>query len=382
MITSLQSRTKIMHIVARMNVGGPAILLADLVRNLDPVEFEQFVVTGFCDPNEVDYLDSVATDIHPIRIKGLGRSISFFRDLTAFLFLVREIRRIRPQIVHTHTSKAGLLGRLAAFIALPSARRVHTYHGHLLHGYFGKSKSLAFIFIERILAKYTHELIAVGSKVMDDLLRVGVGSVSKFHVIHPGLHEDNIDSKEKCRVDLGLSQEKTFILFIGRLTQIKRPDRLIDVIYSIAPTSDNVHFLVVGGGELLSTTKMEAESNSLPVSFFGWRNDVSKFLGASDIAILCSDNEGVPLSLIQAALAKLPIISTDVGSVTDLVKHGVNGYVTSKNPREIADFLEKLIEDPKLRSVFGEASFEIAQGSFTSKAMMENHKKLYQLTMK
>jgi glycosyltransferase involved in cell wall biosynthesis len=105
-------------------------------------------------------------------------------------------------------------------------------------------------------------------------------------------------------------------------------------------------------------------------------------LGASDIAILCSDNEGVPLSLIQAALAKLPIISTDVGSVTDLVKHGVNGYVTSKNPVEIANFLENLIDDPKLRSVFGEASFEIAQGSFTSKAMMEKHKKLYQLTIK
>ena len=136
-----------MHLIARMNVGGPAVLVADLMRNVASDKFELVLVTGYCKKNESDYLDEVATDIEVTRILGLGRSLSFFSDLKAFGALIREIKKFDPDIIHTHTAKAGLLGRMAGLVAKPSAKRLHTYHGHLLHGYFGKGKTRVVIFI-------------------------------------------------------------------------------------------------------------------------------------------------------------------------------------------------------------------------------------------
>jgi hypothetical protein len=129
---------KVMQVIARMNVGGPAVLVADLMRNLDPQRFSITLVTGSCDENESDYLDEVAQDVAAVRIAGLGRSVSPLKDLGAFFLLIKEIKKFKPDVIHTHTAKAGVLGRIAGLIAKPSARRLHTYHGHLLHGYFGK----------------------------------------------------------------------------------------------------------------------------------------------------------------------------------------------------------------------------------------------------
>jgi glycosyltransferase involved in cell wall biosynthesis len=373
---------RVMHVIARMNVGGPAVLVADLMRSIDSRKFEQVLVTGHCDENESDYLVEVASDVKAFRIMGLGRSVSVIKDLLAFTGLIREIKRFDPDVIHTHTAKAGVLGRIAGLIAKPSAKRVHTYHGHLLHGYFGAGKTHVVVIIEKMLSWISHSLISIGSNVMKDLLRVGVGSEVKFHVIFPGLQDLDIMPKGQARTELGLDRDKLYVVFVGRLTRIKRPDRLVEIAAELKKDYQNMHLLVAGAGELFDLTKSEAELRELPMTFYGWRNDIARILCASDVAILCSDNEGVPLTLIQAAQAGLPIVSTDVGSVSDIVKHGVSGTLVGCSSAQLAQGLRVLIEDEGLRDSYGLAGMKRASEYFSSKKMVVAHEQLYQHLLK
>ena len=310
---------KVMQIIARMNVGGPAVLVADLVKKLDPQGFSTVLVTGYCDKNESDYLDEVARDVVAIRIPGLGRSISPLKDLTAFFLLIKEIRKFKPDVIHTHTAKAGVLGRLAGLIARPQATRIHTFHGHLLHGYFGSSKTRLVILLERFLGLITYRFISIGNIVKNDLVQAGIAKVSKFEVIYPGLQELDRYPKPDARSTLGLEPLKKYLVFVGRLTSIKRPERLIDLARFLKDKHPESWLLITGAGELLNALSAQAQKEALPITFFGWRNDIGAILSASDIAVLCSDNEGIPLTLIQASQAGLPIVSTDVGSVSDII---------------------------------------------------------------
>ena len=377
-----QRSLRVMHVIARMNVGGPAVLVADLMRSVDSGKFEQVLVTGYCDENESDYLDEVATDIKAVRIVGLGRSVSVIKDLLAFVRLIREIKRFDPDVIHTHTAKAGVLGRIAGLIAKPSAKRVHTYHGHLLHGYFGAGKTRVVVVIEKILCWISHGLISIGTNVMNDLLKVGIGKADKFHVIFPGLQDLDVMPKTQAQSELGLDPDKLFVVFVGRLTQIKRPDRLVEIAAELKKHYPNVHLLVAGAGELFDATKNAAESQSLPITFYGWRNDIARILCASDIAILCSDNEGIPLTLIQAAQAGLPIVSTDIGSVSDIVKHQEGGLLVGCSSTELANGLKVLIEDADLRARYGAAGKARATQFFSSKSMVQAHENLYRDLLK
>lgn len=368
---------KVMLVIARMNVGGPAVLVADLIRNFDSRVVDSILVTGYCDQNESDYLDEVATDLEAIRISGLGRSISLTKDLRAFFLLINEIRKFKPDVIHTHTVKAGLLGRVAGLIAAPSAKRVHTFHGHLLHGYFGKGKTQIVIIVERLLALICVRLIAIGNSVKDDLLKAGVGKEEKYEVIFPGLQSLSIHPKAEARNSLGLEAAKIYLVFAGRLTQIKRPDRLLGLGRFLKFNYPDAHLLVAGAGELLDTTKSSAESEKLPVTFMGWRNDIDLILSGSDIAILCSDNEGIPLTLIQAAQAGLPIVSTNVGSVSDIVIQGQTGLLTEASSEALISAVAQLLDDAPLCIKLGEAGQKHANEFFTSEAMVKHHERLY-----
>jgi glycosyltransferase involved in cell wall biosynthesis len=174
------------------------------------------LVTGYCDENESDYLDEVATDIKAIRIPGFGRSISIGNDLKAFFLLMREIRRFKPDVVHTHTAKAGVLGRVAAFLARPSAKRIHTFHGHLLHGYFGSRKVQILVFLEKTLGLITYKFVAIGNVVKADLVRAGIAKDSKFEVVYPGLQNLDVYPKLEARKTLGLDSKKIYVAYVGR----------------------------------------------------------------------------------------------------------------------------------------------------------------------
>ena len=368
---------KVMQIIARMNVGGPAVLVADLMRSLDSQKFSTVLVTGYCDENESDYLDEVAQDVAAVRIPGLGRSVSPLKDLGAFFLLIKEIRKFKPDVIHTHTAKAGVLGRLAGLIARPQAKRVHTFHGHLLHGYFSSGKTRLVITLEKVLGYITYKFVAIGNIVKNDLVRAGIAPDSKFEVIYPGLQELDRYPQTQAQSALGLDPSKKYVVFVGRLTSIKRPERLIDLARFLKVMYPDSWLLIAGAGELLESLSAQAEKEVLPVTFLGWRKDIGAILSASDIAVLCSDNEGIPLTLIQASQAGLPIVSTDVGSVSDIVISGTTGLLTAVSSEGLIQGVATLLDEPELGQRFGKAGEERAREFFSSRAMVERHQRLY-----
>jgi glycosyltransferase involved in cell wall biosynthesis len=373
----MAAQVKVMQIIARMNVGGPAVIVAELMRGLDKSAFEQILVTGYCDENEADYLDTVAKDIKATRIAGLGRSVSLIADLKAFFDLVSLIRKYKPDVIHTHTAKAGVLGRLASLLAGRGAVRVHTFHGHLLHGYFSSALTKLVVLIEKFFAARTSVLIAIGSKVKEDLLAAGIGRADKYRVFFPGLPAPTAIAKSAAQSALGISSEVLYCTFVGRLTQIKRPDRLLDVAAECKRRGIDLRFLVAGEGELFESSKQRAMKDQLNMTFFGWRSDIDQIFAASDIAILSSDNEGIPLTLIQAAQAGLPIVATNVGSISDIVISESTGYLTAPKAAAMADAIEKLVRDGQLRKMMGDAGKARATQYFSLERMIKDHSDLY-----
>jgi glycosyltransferase involved in cell wall biosynthesis len=379
MAQARNKKVKVVQIIARMNVGGPAVIVADLMRSIDSSKVEQVLITGYCDSDEADYLETVATDIKATRIAGLGRSVSVISDVRAFFALVAMIKKIAPDVIHTHTAKAGVLGRLAAILAGRSAKRVHTFHGHLLHGYFSGWKVKLVIAIEQFLAKRTDILVAVGNQVKSDLLAAGIGKPDQYRVFYPGLVEPKKISKDVARKQFAMDAGDIYVAYVGRMTAIKRPDRLLNTAAEIKARNLPVKFIVAGEGDLFEATKRDSERRDLPVEFLGWRKDIGALFAASDIAILTSDNEGIPLTLIQAAQASLPIVATGVGSVGDIVVHEVNGYLVDSEPAALADALQKLAIDPVLRQIMGDAGRERTSRYFSLEKMCADHTELYQL---
>jgi glycosyltransferase involved in cell wall biosynthesis len=368
---------RIMQVIARMNIGGPAVIVADLMLRLNNEKFEAILVTGYCADDEADYLEEFGLDIPVTRISGLGRSVSFYGDLKSFLRLIKLIRNFKPDVIHTHTAKAGLLGRLAGLIAYPSAKRIHTFHGHLLHSYFSPWKTQLIIYAERVLAFFSTKLVSIGNQVKNDLLTAGVGNPSQYSVIFPGLKELKIQSKTSARHEIGLMQNNIYIVFVGRLTQIKRPDRLIEISRHLKFKYPNTELVIAGAGEKLEEIQELVKKELLPVVFLGWRNDIGRILSASDVAILCSDNEGIPLTLIQASQAGLPIISTNVGSVSDIVIDGETGLLTETNAQSLNHALDVLLSNPAKMIQIGLAGKARSESHFSLSGMIQAHEELY-----
>ncbi len=368
---------RVLRIIARMNVGGPAVQVTGLMRGLNPTVFEHRLLTGHCNADEADYLLEAATDIPVTRIDGLGRSIKPIADLTALIAIVKVIREFKPDIIHTHTAKAGVLGRVASIISLRPSIRIHTFHGHLLHGYFGSFKTKLVILIEKNLAFFTHQLLAVGKKVQDELIEAGIGNEKKFAVMPPGLSLGEIPASALAKSELGLQKDLLYCSFIGRVTKIKRPDRFLDVVSELVRRSVKIQFFIAGDGNLLEETKFRIEKDSLPVVCLGWRTDIERVIGASDIVILTSDNEGTPLSLIQAGMAGIPVVSTNVGSVSEVVIDGETGLVTDVDVIAIADAVESLVVNSELRNQLGNAAQQFTSENFGVSRLVKDHEVLY-----
>jgi glycosyltransferase involved in cell wall biosynthesis len=366
-----------MRIIARMNVGGPAVQVSGLMRGFDSIEFNHRLYTGYCAADEADYLDTVATDVKATRIQGFGRRVSLGGDIKAFIALVREIRSFKPHVIHTHTAKAGFLGRIASIVSLQPAIRVHTFHGHLLNGYFGTFKRSLVVIAEKFLALFTHQLLAVGDKVRQDLLNAGIGSKDKFGLMPPGLAIAVLPDRNESRIALTLPSNSLQCAFIGRVTQIKRPDRFLDVVSEIKKRGVDLDFFIAGDGELLETCRERIKKDNLPVTILGWQSDIERVLSSADMVVLTSDNEGTPLSLIQAGMAGLPGVTTNVGSVPEVVLDGVTGIVTELGVQEIANALEKLVNDSVLRTKLGVAAQEFTMSNFGVKRLVHDHEELY-----
>ncbi len=370
-------RIRVMRIISRMNVGGPAVQVSSLMRGLSSIEFDHRLYTGFCASDEADYLETVATDIDVTRIEGFGRRISVGGDLQAFLNLVKEIRSFKPHLIHTHTAKAGFLGRIASIVSLHPSIRVHTFHGHLLSGYFGAFKRALVVLAEKILSKFTHQLLAVGTKVMQDLLNAGIGKSEKFAVMPPGLEIGELPNRRMSQAFLNVSGKNVQCAFIGRVTQIKRPDRFLDVVSELKNRGVAIEFFMAGDGDLLKFCRERITQQNLPVKILGWQSDIERILSAADIVVLTSDNEGTPLSLIQAGMAALPVVTTGVGSVPEVVLDGITGIVTNLDVQEIANALEKLVHDELLRTQMGIHAKAFTMANFGTKRLVYDHEQVY-----
>jgi glycosyltransferase involved in cell wall biosynthesis len=372
-----ESKIKVLHLVTRMNVGGVAVLIDNLLANISPIEFDVVLAFGACENPEKDYLASRKVSYKFIRIPKFHKSIKLADDFFAFLEICKIIRNFRPDVIHTHTSKAGLYGRIAGFLFCRKARRVHTFHGHLLIGYFSKIKLKIVVTIERILGQISFALIAMGTQVKKDLVDAKIGSNKIFKVLYPGLISPTFPSREVARRELGLTKDAIYCIYIGRLTQIKRPERVLQVAELTNSQSEKVNYLVVGDGEMRGALEAMAKSNELPVRFFGWREDIPTLLAAADILILTSDNEAVALTLIEAAQAGLPVVTTAAGSVRDIAIDGQTGFVTDFDFRNLADSILKLAHSSELREQFGQSGLALANEKFSIKRMVEDHQDFY-----
>lgn len=333
-----------------MNVGGPALQVVALTEGLRPPRFSTRLLVGSVGDGEADYLQLRAPDLAAAHVRGLGRAPSPLDDAAAFGSIVKEIRAFRPHIVHTHTAKAGVLGRLAA-IACRVPATVHTFHGHLLHGYFSSAVRRGIVGTESALARRTTRLVAVGSRVRDELLEAGIGTASQFVVVPPGVALPARPSRAEARRMLGLPQHGPVIGFVARLTRVKRPDRFAGVAIETARRIPGASFVIAGEGELLGEMRERMAPLGDAANFLGWRSDVETVYAACDVVVLTSDNEGMPVSLIEAAACGVPAVTTDVGSAGEVVVDGRTGYVVTRDVDQIANAVEKLLRGGEAESM-------------------------------
>jgi glycosyltransferase involved in cell wall biosynthesis len=369
---------RIVHIIARMNVGGPAQILAMLMDRMDPDLFDQRLIVGQVGAGEEDWFElrqpERTHDPRIVRIPTFGRSIDPWRDLRTLRTLTRALRELSPDVVNTHTAKAGLLGRLAARRAgVP--RVVHTFHGHTLHGYFPGPLNAVFVRIERALARHSDRLVAVGARVRDELVAAGIGRRSDYTLLPPGAAETDAVPMSEARHALGLDEAASVVTFVGRLTEVKRPDRFLAMAERVAQQRPSTVFLVAGDGELRAT--LEARPRLADVRFLGWRGDVAELYAASDLIVVTSDNEGMPVTLIEAATAGRACITTDVGSAAEVVEDGVSGRVVAADAGALADAVLELLADADGRGRMARAARERARRSFSAEALVAQSVELY-----
>jgi glycosyltransferase involved in cell wall biosynthesis len=371
---------KVVHLVTRMNTGGVAVLISELVVGLDPERFESYLITGRCSDGEENYLQARGLNLDEITIPSMSRRLSPFADLKSFVAILQYLHKLKPDIVHTHTSKAGLLGRVAARIAAPEAKVVHTFHGHLLHGYFSRIATQFLTLTERALARISDLLISMGNEVKKNLLDARIGNEGQFVVAFPGVkaNQPNLSNPKVVKFKSDHNSEVVFT-FVGRLSPIKRCDRILELASMKEICDASIHFLIIGDGELRDS--LENLGVGLPITFIGWESHTEDWLASSDAAILLSDNEAVPLAMIEAGFAGLPAVATNVGSMSDVVINEVNGFLVGLSAEEIAQRVILLASDPVLRHELGLKGKALASERFSVQAMITKHEEIYSKLM-
>jgi glycosyltransferase involved in cell wall biosynthesis len=383
-----EQRIKVLRVIARLNMGGPALHVAYLTAGLAKRGYDTTLVAGSLARGE-DSMAFVADglDIDVVRIDELGREISPLRDLRATFQLARLIRRERPQILHTHTAKAGTVGRVAALLA--GSRRppiiVHTFHGHVLRGYFGPVRSWFFRILERRLAAGTTALIAVSPQVRDDLVSLGVAPSDRFVVVRLGIElEQRVASEQNGRAEsrryLGIPADRFAVGWIGRMTAVKRTDDVLVAFKRLRDEGVDAVLCMVGDGP--DRVQLERRAHELGVIrdtlFLGYQEDVAPFYSAFDALVLPSSNEGTPVSAIEALAAGRPVVATRVGGIPDVVRNGEDGFlVETGDTVELAARLAQLARDPELRDRMGQQGRERVLPRYAVDRLVDDVDRLY-----
>jgi glycosyltransferase involved in cell wall biosynthesis len=378
----VSERIRVLRVIARLNVGGPALHASLLTERLDPDRYDSLLVAGAEGPSEGNYLALHRRRLpRLVHLPALSREIGP-RDAIALVELLRLIRRERPLIVHTHTAKAGTLGRLAAWLArVPVV--VHTYHGHVFRGYFSPAKTRFFVGVERWLARRTDRLLSVSPQVRRELLELGIGTPERSAVVPLGLDLDpflNGGAGGRLRRELGIEPAAPVVAIVARLVVIKAHEVFFEAASIVSRRRPDARFLVVGDGERRAELEALVARLALgrAVHFLGWRRDLPAIYRDVDVVALTSRNEGSPVSLIEAMAAGRPVVATGVGGVPDLVEHGVNGYLVGPDqPAELADALLALLADPGRREAFGGAGRKRVYPAFAADRLLRDIDALY-----
>ncbi len=387
---------KVIHIITRLDMGGSAQNTLLTAHNHDPQRYSVCLIKGSTHESAMteaegqlvisQLANAEKLGIEVIDLPSLVRRISPVNDLKAFSSIFRLLRRMKPHIVHTHTSKAGILGRLAAWMArVPTI--IHTPHGHVFYGHFGRSLSRIFLQMERLLGKITHHHIALTPEECNDYLSLRVAQPNNTSVIHSGIDLQRFSKGAKQRTEkrkeLGFSPHSLVVGFVGWLIPIKGVTYLVNAMARIVEQHSKNLLVLVGKGddkgeeEIKLKEQVERAGLADKVRFLGWRPDVDKIMGCFDIFVLPSLNEGMGRVLVEAMAAGLPIVASRVGGIPDLVKDGENGLlVPPANAGALDRAISDLLSDKARRKRMGETGKRMCR-PYSVEAMVEKIDDLY-----
>ncbi len=388
-MNSLFYKIKVIHVITRFDKGGSAENTFLTLRDLDKARYNLALVTGAASPTNPSVhpgdtetaaiaanLSTLANrDVRVIALPSLIREPNLFADAAAFFSLIRLIRQERPRIVHTHTSKAGILGRWAAWLCrVPII--VHTPHGHIFWGYFKSWKTRLFILLERWTARITTMLVMLTEREKADHLRFRIAPEEKFTVIHSGvdlsLFRPDPARAAMARATLGIPPETTIIATVGRLTAVKGQETLIRAIAKCIRQGEKVFLMILGEGELRRDLEILSVELGIAeaVRFLGWRSDVASVIDACDIFCLPSLNEGMGKVLVEAMALGKPIVASDVGGIRDLVIPAETGIlVPPADSNALAAAILSLCDHPEMRGKMGEQGKKKAPGYSVEKML-------------
>lgn len=348
---------KILYIITRLDRGGSAEAVLQWAARMKILNHDVKVVAGRTVEPHVDLQEySLQNDVPVIIIDTLLREIKLFSDLKAFFHLTRLIKKEKPEIVHTNSSKAGLLGRFAAWLNRVPAI-IHSPHGHIFYGYYGKFKTGIFILLERLAAKITDKITILTRLGIDDHVKLKIAPVSKFALIHAGIdleiYRNPTITRDEIRKNLKIRKDEIVIGWVGRMVEVKNPRMFIEAAKTL--NTEEYKFLMVGGGPLADDCRQLVDGYGLSNDFIftGHRTDIPNLLNAMDIYVLTSDNEGLGRSILEAQCAGIPVIATDVGGVPEIVRDHRNGIlIPAKNSTALAGAIKELIGDKSLVDTF------------------------------
>ena len=378
-------RVRILRIVTRLNTGGPAAHLATLIRGLDAGRYEQWLAAGREGPGEGSMRSMVeAQGVRMIMVPEMvGTSRLGPADVRALARIRRLIRDLRPDIVETHTTKAGIVGRLAAHLEA-SPVVLHVYHGHVLEGHYGAIKTRLARGAERGLAGISDRLLAVSSRVKDDLVKFKVAPPGRISVIEPGLDLAplirNPRHRGAFRRELGLDPGVKLVGIVGRLAPVKNHALFLTAAASLLAVREDLHFVVVGDGELGAKIRAQARLLGLSgrVTFTGWRHDLPRIYSELDVLVSCSRNEGTPFTIIEAMAAGCPVVATCVGGVPDLLDDQLTGFVVPPGqPALLVRAILRVVSDPGFAQALARAAAARAEVRFGAARLAADMDALY-----
>lgn len=392
----MKNKIKILRILNRFNLGGPIYNATYLSKYINQKKYKTFLIGGIHEKHEKDgeyILKKENVDFK--KLKFMRRTISPFYDLISFIQILIIILTFKPDIIHTHAAKAGLLGRSAAIFSFRKIKIFHTYHGNVFEGYFSNFMNRFIINIERFLAKFTHRIVAISKLQKNDLVnKYKICPEHKIKVIKLGFDleifsTNNLKKRVSARNEFCIDQKEVLVCIIGRLVKIKNHKLFIDVLKNCKQRTDiRIKGIVVGDGEELENLMTHSNKNNLKFSykkfdkevdiiFTSWRKDIDRVLAAADISCLTSTNEGTPVSIIESMASSRASISTDVGGVSDIITDSVDGFISDGTINDYTNKLLLLIEDVELRNRMGLKAKEKSQKNYNYNILVKNIENLY-----